>query len=279
MRRIGVLYNPLSAPSAQLSLEVAEWLRARGLEVWRGLSHQGREVPELLEGLEMIVALGGDGTVLRAARLAIMHGIPVLPVALGHLSFMAELQPDELYEGLQVLLGGGGWHDERTLIEATIHHNHDGGGAPERVIALNEILLARGDISRVAAIEIEIYDALLTTYHADGVIVATATGSTAYALAAGGPIIDPRSRALALVPIAAHLTNIPSLVLHEDAVITLRLRSRHQAAFSSDGRESLPLHENDVVEVRRAAQTCIFARVHPPSAFYKRLTQRLRRDG
>ncbi len=126
---------------------------------------------------------------------------------------------------------------------------------------------------------IEIYDARLTSYHADGVIVSTATGSTAYALAAGGPIIDPRSRALALVPIAAHLTNLPSLVLHEDAVITLTLRSRHQAAFSADGRESVPLQEGDVVEVRRSAQVCVFARVHPPSTFYERLTQRLRREG
>jgi NAD+ kinase len=109
--------------------------------------------------------------------------------------------------------------------------------------------------------------------------VATATGSTAYALAAGGPIVDPRSKALVLVPIAAHLTNIPSLVLHEDAVITLKLRSRHAAAFSADGRESIPLHEGDVVQVRRAAQTCVFARVHPPSTFYAMMTRRLRRDG
>lgn len=274
MRRIGVLYNPLSEASAQLSTTLAGWLRARGVETWRGLSHEGREEPELLEGVELLVALGGDGTVLRAARLAIEHGIPVLPVAMGHLSFMAELRPDELYNGLDLLIGGGGWYDERTLLTATIQRP---GGAFGPITALNEVVLARGEINRVAAIDIEIYEARLTTYHADGVIVATATGSTAYALAAGGPIIDPRSRALALVPIAAHLTNLPSLVLHEDAVITLRLRSRHQVAFSSDGRESIPLNEGDVVEVRRAEATCIFARVHPPSTFYARLTQRLRR--
>lgn len=274
MRRIGVLYNPLSEASAQLSTTLVGWLRARGVETWRGLSHEGREEPELLEGVELLVALGGDGTVLRAARLAIEHGIPVLPVAMGHLSFMAELRPDELYNGLDLLIGGGGWYDERTLLTATIQRP---GGAFGPITALNEVVLARGEINRVAAIDIEIYEARLTTYHADGVIVATATGSTAYALAAGGPIIDPRSRALALVPIAAHLTNLPSLVLHEDAVITLRLRSRHQVAFSSDGRESIPLNEGDVVEVRRAEATCIFARVHPPSTFYARLTQRLRR--
>lgn len=276
MRRVGVLYNPLSEASEQLSAEVAEWLRAQGIEVWRGRSHEGREEPELLEKLELLVALGGDGTVLRAARLAIMRGIPVLPVALGRLNFMAELQPEELYDGLRAFFSGGGWYDERALIEATIH-SHD--GPPRSVLALNEVLVARGDITRSAVIEIDIYGAYLTTYHADGVIVATATGSTAYALAAGGPIIDPRSRALALVPLAAHLTNLPSLVLHEDAVVTLRLQSRHQAAFSADGRESVALQEGDAVEVRRSAQTCVFARVHPPSTFYTRMAQRLRRDG
>jgi NAD+ kinase len=275
MRRIGILYNPLSEASSQLSVALGDWLRTRGIETWRGLSHEGREEPEVLEGSELLVALGGDGTVLRAARLAIARGIPVLPVAMGHLSFMAELQPAELYDGLELLLNGGGWYDVRTLVAATIS---SGGTAPNQIIALNEVLLARGDINRVVAIDIEIYEARLTTYHSDGVIVATATGSTAYALAAGGPIIDPRSRALVLVPIAAHLTNLPSLVLHEDAVITLRLCSRHQAAFAADGRESIPLSEGDVVEVRRAEQTCTFARVHPPSTFYARLTQRLRRE-
>src|SRR5262245_25891378 len=279
MQRIGVLYNPFSEPSTRVSVEIAEWLRSHGIEVWRGVSHEGREEPRLLEGLDLLIALGGDGTVLRAARLAIPRGIPVLPVALGHLSFMAELQPEELIAGLEALLAGQGWFDERTLIEATIFHDGHGGGAPDRSLALNEILLGRGDISRVVAIDVEIYDARLTTYHADGIIAATATGSTAYALAAGGPIIDPRSKALALVPIAAHLTNIPSLILHEDAVITLKLRSRHPAAFSADGRDSIPLHEGDVVQVRRAQQTCLFARVSPPSTFYAMLTQRLRRDG
>jgi NAD+ kinase len=279
MQRVGVLYNPLSEQSTRLSEEIANWLSAQGVGVWRGVSHEGREEPSRLEGMDLLVALGGDGTVLRAARLAIPHGVAVLPVALGRLSFMAELQPGELYTGLTTLLGGGGWRDERTLIEATIHHAHEGGAGPEQMLALNEMVVARGEINRVVGIDIEIYHAHLTTYHCDGVIVASATGSTAYALAAGGPLIDPRSRALVLVPIAAHLTNIPSLVLHEDAVVTLRLRSRHAAAFSADGRESVPLHEGDVVEIRRAPQVCVFARVHPPSTFYAMLAQRLRREG
>ncbi len=275
MQRIGVLYNPLSAESLDLSGRIGAWLEARGLEVWRGISQEGREHPGLVAGLDLLIALGGDGTVLRAARLAIPCGVPVLPVALGRLNFMAELTPADVFDGLTVLLDGGGWRDERALLEATVLC---AGQPPRRALALNEALVARGDINRVVVVDVEIYHALLTTYHADGVIVATATGSTAYALSAGGPLVDPRSRALTLVPVAAHLTNIPSLVLHEDAEVTLRLRSRHPAAFSADGREAITLHAGDVVEVRRAAAVCTFARVHAPQWFYEQLPQRLRRE-
>src|SRR5690242_16692633 len=135
MQRIGVLYNPFSEQSTRVSVEIAEWLRGRGIDVWRGVSHEGRHEPQVMGGLDLLIALGGDGTVLRAARLAIPHGIPVLPVALGHLSFMAELAPGELVAGLETLLSGGGWLDERTLLEATILHDGHGGGAPDRSLA------------------------------------------------------------------------------------------------------------------------------------------------
>jgi NAD+ kinase len=116
MQRVGVLYNPFSETSTRTSEEVAIWLNERGIQVWRGVSHEMRDEPKMLEGLDLMIALGGDGTVLRAARLAIPLGIPVLPIALGHLSFMAELAPEELFGGLETLLNGGGWLDERTLI-------------------------------------------------------------------------------------------------------------------------------------------------------------------
>jgi NAD+ kinase len=277
MNKVAIIHNPHSPETERLSHELAGWLRARGIGAWRGSSAEGR-APHALDGVDLIVALGGDGTVLRAAHLAMLSGVLVLPVALGHLNFMAELLPENLYEGMEALLAGGGWRDERALAEATIHHDHDGGGGPDHALALNEVLVARGEINRTVRVEVAIYDAPFTTYHADGVIVATATGSTAYALAAGGPIIDPRSLALELVPVSAHLTNIPSLVLHEDAVVTLTLRSRYPAAFSADGRDHVPLHEGDVVVVRRARQTCTFARVYPQTTFCSRMTQRLRRD-
>ena len=275
IKRVAIIFNPYSEESLRLSDEITGWLTARSIQVWRGVSHEGR-AQHAVDHTDLVLALGGDGTVLRAARLAIPAGVPVLPVALGRLNFMAELEPSTLYQGLEDMLAGRFWLDSRTLVEATVQRADGITVAP--ILALNEIIVARGDINRTVLVDVEIYDARLTTYHADGVIVASATGSTAYALAAGGPIMDPRSTALVLVPVAAHLTNVPSLVLHEDAVVTLTLQSRHPAGFSADGHDHIALHEGDRVIVQRSRRCCTFARVYPQSTFYARMMQRLRRE-
>jgi NAD+ kinase len=275
VRRIGVLYNPLSEDSIARSIELEAWLYEQGRDVWRGISQDCRDCPDLLDGMDLMVALGGDGTILRAARLTFDRPMPVLGVALGHLSFMAEIGPDDMYDGLRQLFAGREWYDERALVQVTLRR-------ADRIIAefdaLNEVVISRSDISRVVNAEVWIDGSLLTTYHADGVIVATATGSTAYALSAGGPIVDPRSQALLLVPVAAHLTTVPSMVLHEEAVVTVALRSRHNASMSVDGRENIPLQVGDEIEVRRSNRVCTFARVRPISHFYTDLVRRLRRQ-
>ncbi len=275
LRRVAVLYNPYSEATVERSDELAAWLRSRGIVAWRGVSQQARDNQGELEETDLMVAMGGDGTVLRAARLCIPLDIPVLPVALGHLSFMAEVQPSEVYEAIERVRQGGGWHDERALIRATLYRE---GQPIAEYTALNEVVLSRSDISRVIKAHVRIDDAPLTTYHSDGVLVATATGSTAYALAAGGPIMDPRSRSLLLVGIAPHLTSVPSMVLHEDAVVTIRVDSRHHAILAVDGRENLPLRFGDEVVVRRSPKVCTFVRLRPSSQFYAQLVARLRRD-
>lgn len=275
MRRIAVLYNPFAEASIQHSHRLVAWLRERGVEAVRGVSQEYRDQPRSLNDTDLMVALGGDGTILRAARLTFDRPIPVLAVALGHLSFMAEIGPEELYNGMERVLSGGGWHDERALIGARLWRE---GRQIAEFTALNEVVIARSDLTRIVNVEVKIDDSLLTTYHADGVLVATSTGSTAYALAAGGPIVDPRSRAPVLVPIAAHLTNIPSMVLHENAVVTLALRSRHQASLAIDGSESVALQKDDEVVVRRSSKVATFVRLRPTSQFYTRLVARLRRD-
>jgi NAD+ kinase len=274
MQHIGIFYNPQSQVAARSAAELDSWLRERGVSTWSG-SRSDADVREQLAGFDLLICLGGDGTALRGAGLAIPHNIPLLPVALGHLSFMAEVTPTAMYGALEQVLAGDFWLEERALAETWVHR---ADAEPERFVALNETLIGRGDIARVIAVAVQVDGTPMTTYHADGVLVATATGSTAYALAAGGPVLDPRSQALVLVPVAAHLHNVPSLVLHEDACLDLEVVSRYPAAMSIDGRVNRPLQSGDRVAVCRAPEVGRFVRVQSPSYFYQTLTRRLRRD-
>ncbi|MFV9504880.1 MAG: NAD(+)/NADH kinase [Oscillochloridaceae bacterium umkhey_bin13] len=275
LRHVAVLYNPFSELSVEYSLELSAWLRGLGVMTMRAVSQEFRDNPSALRDADLMVALGGDGTILRAARLCFPLDIPLLAVALGRLSFMAEVQPEDIYTAIERVMRGGGWHDERSLIRSLLYRE---GQIIGDFMALNEVALSRSELSRVINAHVSVDDSPLTTYHADGVLVATATGSTAYALAAGGPIVDPRSRALLLVGIAPHLTTVPSMVLHEDAVVTIRIESRHHAILAVDGRENIPLYFGDEVVVRRSPKVCTFVRLSPTSQFYTRLVARLRRD-
>ncbi len=275
MQTIGVIYNPLAERTQVAGEALVAWIKDNGMQAWLGTSQSGREQPELVASSDLLVPLGGDGTVLRTARLAIPHDIPILGVAMGHLSFMAEVTLEEVRPALLRLQAGEGWYDLRTLIETRLIR---AGAELMHEIALNEVLLARTEMARIVKVDVQIDQMPVTTYHADGVIVSTATGSTAYALAAGGPLIDPRSDALLLVPVAAHLTNIPALVLPPDALIAWCLRSYYPAALSIDGQSSYNLEPEDVITVQRSQRCCRFARVHSRSHFYETLARRLRRE-
>lgn len=272
MHRIGILYNPFSVAARHFAATIQQQQPER--VCWCGCFEEARQDADSFEQAELLVALGGDGTALRAAWLAIPRGLPVLAVAMGHLNFLTELLPDELMDGLDVWFRGDGWHDARSLIDVTLYRDET---VVMRSTGLNEAVISRGDIGRVTTVEVRIDETPLTSYRADGVIVSTATGSTAYALSAGGPIVDPRSHALVLVPVAAHLTAVHSMVLHQDAMIDLLVHTCHHATLSVDGRENLHLEEGDRIQVRRSQQVCLFARVRPFSQFYCRLVERLRR--
>lgn len=186
LRRVAILYNPFSSVSIERSAKLAEWLRSRDIAVWRGVSQEARDTPGVLNDADLMVAMGGDGTVLRAARLCFPLDIPVLAVALGHLSFMAEVQPDEIEQAIELVDQGGGWYDERALIRASLYRQDI---RIADFTALNEIVLSRSEISRIVNVQVSVDSSPLTTYHADGVLVATATGSTAYAWRRAGRLL------------------------------------------------------------------------------------------
>ncbi len=273
MKRIGVLYHPMIKVAHTLAEEVKDLLTARGVSVWLGSAWEGEEAKSQLKGTELIITVGGDGTILRAAQVAVDAQIPITGINLGKLGFMAELSAEEVGEKLPALLEGKGWLDERAMLEAELD---TGSGKVSTFYALNDVVVARGAIARVVYVEASIDGEPLTTYKADGVIVATATGSTGYSLSAGGPILHPQSQEFLLTPILPHLSLAYPLVLPAGAVVTLRLTTHHQAGLSVDGHINLPLESGAVITVKHSANSGRFLRIHPQAAFYSSLEQKLK---
>ncbi len=190
---------------------------------------------------------------------------------------MTELSADEAMDKLPALLAGGeGWIDERTMLEAELVPTDQEHEPPRIFCALNDVVVARGAIARLVYVEANIDGKQLTTYKADGVIVATATGSTGYSLAAGGPILHPQAKEFLLLPILPHLSSAYTMVLPAPAVVKLRISTTHQATLSIDGHINLPLSDGDTVTVKHSSNTARFLRIHPETSFYSSLEQRLK---
>lgn len=216
----------------------------------------------------MLIAVGGDGSVLRAGHLCAPSGVPILGVNLGRLGFLIQIDRKEWHEYLEKLFNGEAWIENRMML----HSDHVRAG--ELVgsgNALNEVVVARGQNLRPVRLTASVDGRQLTSYVADGLIAATATGSTAYALAAGGPILPPELRNILLVPIAPHLSVDRAVVLSEGSSVTITTKGEN-AVISVDGQLATPLMEDDLVNVRAADVTAQFVRFGDPSYFYRNLT-------
>ncbi|MBN1862915.1 MAG: NAD(+)/NADH kinase, partial [Dehalococcoidales bacterium] len=217
---------------------------------------------------------GGDGTILRAAQVAAARSIPITGINLGRLGFMTELSVGEAKERLPELLAGEGWLDERNMLEAEFRAQDK--ETPSIFCVLNDVVVARGEIARMIRVEARIDDEPLTTYKADGVILATATGSTGYSLSAGGPILHPQAGEFLLLPILPHLSLAYTLVLPAESVVSMTISTLHQATLSLDGHINLPLSSRATLTVRRSAHKTRFLRIHPRATFYSSLERRLK---
>jgi len=205
LRAIGLLFHPKKPESVKLSADMESFLRARGYDVWVGSAWDEPVALAHVAALDVLVTLGGDGTMLRAARVGSRHRVPIVGVKLGKVSFLAEVQPDTWREPLEQMLAGNYWLEERMLLDVRV----DRGGQPpvnHSYLALNDVVISRGGLARMVTVETWVDEGFLTTYRADGVIVATPTGSTGYALAAGGPILPPELKNILLLPICPHLS-------------------------------------------------------------------------
>ncbi len=274
MKRIGILYHPMIEAAHTLAEELKNFLAARGVSVWLCSAWEGEKAKSQVDDTDLILTIGGDGTILRAAQVAVAGKTPFIGINLGKLGFMTELSAEEAKDKLPALLEGKGWLDERAMLEAELGAS---GSEPARTFyALNDVVVARGAVARVVYIEASIDGEPLTTYKADGVVVATATGSTGYSLSAGGPILHPRAKEFLLSPILPHLSLGYSLVLPATAVVKLRLATAHGATLSVDGHMNLPLENGAVITVRHSSNIGRFLRIHPEAAFYSSLEPKLK---
>jgi len=274
VKKVGILYHPMIQAARTLAEELKDFLSARGVSVWLCSAWEGEQAKAQADDTDLILTIGGDGTILRAAQVAVPGRIPVTGINLGRLGFMTELSAGEAKDRLPALLAGEGWLDDRAMLEAELGATES---EPSRTFyALNDVVVARGAVARVIYIEASIDGQPLTTYKADGVIVATATGSTGYSLAAGGPILHPQAKEFLLLPIMPHLSSAYTMVLPAPAVVSLRLTTAHQATLSIDGHINLPLSSGAVITVRHSSYTGRFLRIHPEAAFYGSLEQKLK---
>jgi len=271
MKKIGILYHPMNDAARGMAEEVKTFLANRGIAVWLCSAWEAEKAKPNVSGTDLLLSIGGDGTILRAAQIAVgtKAPVPITGINMGKLGFMTELGAAEAKEKLPALLEGKGWLDERAMLEAEI----DGGTT---YYALNDVVVARGAVARVVYIEAGIDGKKLTTYKADGVVVATATGSTGYSLSAGGPILHPRAKEYLLSPILPHLSLGYSLVLPSTAVVKLRIATAHEATLSIDGHINPPLADGAVITVRHSPTRARFLRIHPENAFYSSLEQKLK---
>jgi NAD+ kinase len=265
MKAIGIVARPDLADAASLLRQLVQWLRARGIEVWLeektaalvdGALPEGcHRAPgsEVGAAVEALVVLGGDGTLLRASRL-LKTKAPVLGVNFGSLGFLTEITLAELYETLTGLLDGTYRAEERRLLRAVVNR-----GTEERTAAevLNDVVVTKSALARIIELDVSVDGVFVSAFRADGLIVSSPTGSTAYNLAAGGPIVHPALGAMVLTPICPHmLTNRP-LVIGDGSVVEVRLRSVREGDVhvSFDGQGGLPLLGHDVVRVTRSERT------------------------
>lgn len=268
MKTVGILYNPKIAAAGGLAEELANFLPSINAAVWLCSAWEEEAARSQIEGTDLLLSIGGDGTILRAARAALSYSVPIVGINLGRLGFMTELGPEEARDRLSQYLRGEGWIDERAMLEVQLAdrgHYH----------ALNDVFVGRGAIPRVVNVETSIDGALMTTYRADGVILSTATGSTGYSLAAGGPILCPQAREMILNPVSPHLAFANALVLPSTAVIELRVHTTHEAVLSVDGQVNVGLEDGDCVRARLSPDVARFLRAQPLGYFYGTLMNRL----
>jgi NAD+ kinase len=270
MKTIGIVLKP-DHPQGKAVLEkLIHWLQQQGKEAF--LIDTAKKKPTLLRSLDMVIVLGGDGTLLSAARLLEGLDIPILGVNLGSLGFLTEVTLDELYPTLEKIFKNQYVLDPRLMLKSFIRHSKKEIPQPR---VLNDIVVSHGKLAKLIKLEIIINHQFVTWLRADGLIIATATGSTAYSLSSGGPIVHPSVDAIILTPISPHmLTNRP-IIVPSNVVVEVVVKTAGTGAVTFDGQEVFPLEGDDIVHIE-ASERRLKLIQSPHRNYYQVLRQKLK---
>jgi NAD+ kinase len=269
--RLGIITKPGEPRAAALAGQIAEWAHQHGLSLL--VNDSLAEIPagastaapaEMAERSDLLIVLGGDGTMIGTARLVAGRGTPVLGVNLGSLGYLTEFAVEDVLPALEEVSRGTFEVDCRMMLEWRVRRD---GEKVDEGTALNDVVVNKSALARIIEIDCTVGNQYVTTFRADGLIVATPTGSTAYNLSAGGPIIYPGTEAISICPICPHtLTNRP-LLLPDTAKIRLQINTREQEVMlTSDGQTGMPLMAGDRVEVNKSGKT--FNTIRPKNKDY-----------
>ncbi|MFW6056714.1 MAG: NAD(+)/NADH kinase [Chloroflexota bacterium] len=266
MKRLGILYRPHVERAYRLATSVQHIVESAGLQSWLCSAWDESESAKLAPGSDLLVSIGGDGTLLHAARVSAPMAIPVLGLNLGKLGFITESEESAVDSTIASVLSGDGWVEERTMLSASVG-GHD-------FLALNDAVV-RCTAVRLANVTLHLDGHRVTTYRADGVIVATATGSTGYSLAAGGPILMPESCSMVVQPISSHLGLDRALVVPAKTRVELEVESRDGVVLSLDGQIDRPLFPGETVAISSSHLKARFLRLQPHTYFYDSIRKKL----
>lgn len=252
--------------------EMLEFIENLGASAWVSSSWSDEAIKAHLSDLDLLITLGGDGSMLRAARLTTGKTLPILGVNMGRLGFLTEVEPAEWRDRIEQTLKGDYWIESRMMVHAEHYHREHIVNTYE---ALNEIVISRGQLARVVRLHTFIDGSFLTTYTADGLIISTATGSTAYALAAGGPILPPELENFLLIPLAPHLSLERPIVLSRGVTVRVQISTDHTSVLTVDGQFEIELADGDEVIMWASPWVGRFVRLHGKNYFYQTLMQRM----
>ena len=270
LKKIAIFGHQKMAEIEKESFAIATFLNEKGIETQQGYLYDETIYRKVKQGeFDLLIALGGDGTMLRAGHLGGPSDVPILGINLGRFGFLTEIARDQWKEYLLRMLDGDYWLEKRMMLYAEQWRADSLQGKWD---VLNEVVVSRGQIIRPIHITAHVDGRFLTTYVADALIAATPTGSTAYALAAGGPILPPELRNIILVPVAAHLSLDRAIVLAEESLVSITIEVSHQAVFSIDGQVPIGLTDDDRVQVYASPHVVKFIRFQEPDYFYRNLT-------